>query len=98
VRVDDSIYDYLLDIVAATRECDELHVGVSPRGALSLYRAAQASALIDQRDFVVPDDVKRLALPVLSHRVVTKGFIQADSREAAEGIIRRLVEEVPVPT
>jgi len=98
VRVDDSIYEYLLDIVAATRECDELHVGVSTRGALSLYRASQASALIELRDFVVPDDVKRLCVPVLSHRVVTKGFIQADSREAAEGIIRRLVEEVPVPT
>jgi MoxR-like ATPase len=97
VRVDDSIYEYLLDIVAATRECDELHVGVSTRGALSLYRAAQASALIDHRDYVVPDDIKQLVLPVLAHRVVTKGFIQADSRQAAEGIIRRLVEDVPVP-
>jgi MoxR-like ATPase len=98
IRVDDSIYEYLLDIVEATRQCDELHVGVSTRGALSLYRAAQASAFIDHRDFVVPDDVKQLVIPVLSHRVVTKGFIQADSREAAEGIIRRLTEEVPVPT
>lgn len=98
VRVDDSIYEYLLDIVAATRECDELHVGVSTRGVLSLYRAAQASALIDHRDYVVPDDVKHLAVSVLSHRVVTKGFLQSDSRDAAEGIIRRLIEEIPVPT
>jgi MoxR-like ATPase len=98
VRVDDSIYEYLLDIVEATRQSDELHVGVSTRGALSLYRAAQASALIDSRDYVVPDDIKILAVSVLSHRVVTKGFIQADSREAAEAIIRRLVDEVAVPT
>lgn len=98
VKVEDSIYEYLLDIVEATRECDELHVGVSTRGALSLYRAAQASALIEDRDYVVPDDIKRLAVSVLSHRVVAKGFIQTDSREASETIIRRLVEDVAVPT
>ena len=98
VTVEDSIYDYLLDIVETTRSTDELHVGVSTRGALSLYRAAQASALIDGRDYVVPDDVKRLSVSVLSHRVVSKGFIQGDSRGAAEGIIQRSVEEVPVPS
>jgi MoxR-like ATPase len=75
-----------------------LHVGVSTRGALSLYRAAQAAALIDGRKFVVPDDVKRLTTPVLAHRVVTKGYIQGDSRGAAEAIVQRLVEEVAVPT
>jgi MoxR-like ATPase len=98
VTVDGSIYDYLLDIVHTTRTCDELHVGVSTRGALSLYRAAQAAALIDGRKFVVPDDVKRLTTPVLAHRVVTKGYIQGDSRGAAEAIVQRLVEEVAVPT
>lgn len=98
VAVEDSIYGYLLDIVQATRNCGELHVGVSTRGALSLYRAAQASALIDGRMFVVPDDVKRLTISVLSHRVVTKGYIQGDSRGAAEGIIIQLVDEISVPT
>ncbi len=98
VQVEDSIYEYLLDLVEATRQCDELHVGVSTRGALSLYRAAQASALLDGRDFVVPDDIKQLAVAVLSHRVVTKGFIQADSRESAEAIIRRLIDETIVPS
>lgn len=98
VQVEDSIYEYLLDLVEATRQCDELHVGVSTRGALSLYRAAQASALLDGRDFVVPDDIKQLAVAVLSHRVVTKGFIQADSRESAEAIIRRLIDETVVPS
>ncbi len=98
VQVEDSIYEYLLDLVEATRQCDELHVGVSTRGALSLYRAAQASALLDGRDFVVPDDIKQLAVAVLSHRVVTKGFIQADSRESAEAILRRLIDETVVPS
>lgn len=98
VAVEASLYDYILDIVEVTRRCEELHVGVSTRGGLSLYRAAQASALIDGRKFVVPDDVKQLTSSVLAHRVVTKGYIQGDSRRAAESIIQRLVDEVPVPT
>jgi MoxR-like ATPase len=98
IAVEASIYDYLLDIVEITRRSEELHVGVSTRGALSLYRAAQAAALIDGRDFVVPDDIKLLTSAVLAHRVVTKGYIQGDSRGAAESIIQRLVDEVPVPT
>mgnify|MGYP001111168801 FL=1 len=98
VAVEASLYDYILDIVDVTRRCEELHVGVSTRGGLSLYRAAQASALIDGRKFVVPDDIKQLTSFVLAHRVVTKGYIQGDSRRAAESIIQRLVDEVPVPT
>ena len=97
VRVDDAIYEYLLDIVEATRHSDELHVGVSTRGALSLYRAAQALAMIEGRDFVVPDDVKRLSLPVLSHRVISKGFLQGAARDVVEAVIQRLVDEVPAP-
>ena len=64
----------------------------------AMARASVASALIDGRMFVVPDDIKRLTIPVLSHRVVTKGYIQGDSRGAAEGIIMQLVDEVSVPT
>ncbi len=97
IDVETSIYDYVLDIVEATRNCEELHVGVSTRGALSLYRGAQASALIDGRSFVVPDDVKRLAVPVLGHRVITKGYLHGGQREAVEAIIHRLVDETPVP-
>jgi len=85
VRVDDAIADYLLDIVHATRKGEDLHVGVSTRGALTLYRAAQSQALVSGRDFVVPDDVKSLAVPVLAHRVVGKSFLQAGEFGAAEG-------------
>lgn len=97
VIVDSSIYDYLLDIVEATRESEELHVGVSTRAAISLSRAAQSVALMRGRQFVVPDDIKELAVPALSHRVISKGFLHGGQREAIEGIVRRLVDTVPVP-
>jgi MoxR-like ATPase len=98
VRVDESIADYLLDIVHATRKGDELHVGVSTRGALTLYRAAQSLALVSGRDYVVPDDVKALALPVLAHRVVGKSFLQAGEFGAAEAVIRDIVDRIRVPS
>jgi MoxR-like ATPase len=97
VTVDDAINGYLLNIVAATRSCDDLHVGASTRGALALYRAAQAAALVAGRNYVVPDDVKQLAVPVLAHRVITKGYLHGGHREAIEALIERLVEEVPAP-
>ena len=97
VEVEDSISGYVLDIVESTRNCDDLHVGVSTRGALALYRAAQAAALIAGRGYVVPDDVKQLAVSVLAHRVITKGYLHGGQREAIEALVERLVEEVPVP-
>jgi MoxR-like ATPase len=97
IAFEESVGDYLLEIVHKTRESDELRVGVSTRGALSLYRSAQALALIEGRQFVVPDDVKRLAPLVLSHRVILKGFLRTAQRDAAEAVIRRLVEQTAVP-
>jgi MoxR-like ATPase len=98
VRVEDSIADYLLDIVHATRRGEDLHVGVSTRGALTLYRTAQSLALVSGRDYVVPDDIKTLAVPVLAHRVVGKSFLQAGEFGAAEAIIRDLVDRLRVPS
>jgi len=97
VRVEEAIDEYLLDVVQATRACGDLHVGVSIRGALALYRASQASALMAGRDYVVPDDVKELAVPVLAHRVITKGYLHGGQREAVEALIERLVDEIRVP-
>jgi MoxR-like ATPase len=97
VKFEQSVGDYLLEIVHKTRESDEVRVGVSTRGALSLYRSAQALALIEGRAFVVPDDIKRLAPLVLAHRVILKGFLRTGQREAAEALIRRLVEQTAVP-
>jgi len=97
VRVDDSINSYLLDVIRATRQSEELRVGASIRATLSLYRASQAAALVDGRTYVVPDDVKQLAVPVLAHRVIAKGHLQGGQRDAIEAIVQRLVDEVPVP-
>ncbi|MGA2068679.1 MAG: AAA family ATPase [Thermoguttaceae bacterium] len=97
VEVEESIHGYLLDIIQATRDCEELHVGASTRGALSLYRAAQAAALLAGRSYVVPDDVKGLAVAVLAHRVIPKGYLHGSQREAVEALIERLVDEVRVP-
>lgn len=98
VRFDDSLVDYLLNIVHATRESDLVQVGVSTRGALSLYRAAQALAIVEQREYVVPDDIKRLSVPVLSHRIVPRGMLPGADRSGAEAVIRKLLESVRVPT
>jgi MoxR-like ATPase len=97
VRVDDSLNEYLLDIVTVTRSHPELEVGVSTRGAITLYRAAQSLALVSRRGYVVPDDVKRLAIPVLAHRVVVRGLIREGQRDRAKNIIRQVVQETPVP-
>ncbi len=97
VRVDDSINDYLLDIVAATRSHEQLQLGVSTRGAITLYRACQSLALILGRNYVVPDDVKRLAVPVLAHRVVCRGVLREGQRQRAQLAIRQILGKIPVP-
>ncbi len=98
VEFEQSLVDYLLNIVHATRESDVLQVGVSTRGAIAFYRAAQALALVENRNHVVPDDIKRLAIPVLSHRVVSRGMLPGADRSAAEEVIRRLLSGLSVPT
>jgi MoxR-like ATPase len=99
VRVDDSLVDYLLAIVHSTRNTALLSLGVSPRGAKALYKAAQAHALVEGRDYCIPDDFKRLAPLVLSHRVIVAA--QRDGlgqrQDNAERIIRDLENQVPVP-
>lgn len=97
VRLTDDIRNYILDIISATRTCDELYVGVSPRASIALLRAAQSLALVEGRDYVIPDDVKRLAVPALAHRVIPKGFGHQEKRELVEALLRRLLDGVAVP-
>jgi MoxR-like ATPase len=97
VRMDDALAEFLLDIVEATRHTPELTVGASPRGALFLYRAAQALALVERRDYAVPDDIKRLAVPVLAHRVIGKSFLHNGESGPAEAVIRGLLDQITVP-
>jgi len=97
IRLDDSLSDYILDLVEATRQSPELHVGVSTRGALALYRAAQALALLERRDYVIPDDLQRLALPVLAHRVQAKTYSEVGARSVSETVVEKIVATVAVP-
>jgi MoxR-like ATPase len=97
VKFDETLVDYLLDIVDATRRHDGFQVGVSTRGALSFYRACQARAITESRDFVTPDDIKLLAIPSLSHRVLPEGIFQGASREEVETQVSDLLQQVPVP-
>ena len=96
VQVDESVARYIVEIVRRTREHAGVRLGVSPRGSLMFFRAAQASALADGRDFVLPDDVKRLAGPVLAHRLMLAGRARGTT-EARETIVAEIVAATPVP-
>ncbi|MCA9126927.1 MAG: MoxR family ATPase [Planctomycetales bacterium] len=97
VRFDEALVDYLLDIVHATRDSSAVQIGISTRGAIAYYRAAQAFATVENRNHVVPDDIKRLAIPVLSHRIVPRGVLPGADRSASEELVRQIVSDVPVP-
>ncbi|HEX5412637.1 MAG TPA: MoxR family ATPase [Terriglobia bacterium] len=99
VSVDDALMHYLLAIVEKTRHHPDLMLGVSPRGSMMLYRAAQSMALVEGRNYCIPDDFKRLVLPVFAHRsVVSSGYGSALKRsDQAETILKEIVESVPVP-
>jgi MoxR-like ATPase len=98
-KVDDSLVDYALEIVRRTRESESLSLGVSPRGSLALYRAAQAMAYLDGRTFCTPTDFKSLAIPAFSHRVVVNVRFSSTLKktEQAESILGNMLESVPVP-
>jgi MoxR-like ATPase len=95
VRAADSVLDYLMALVAATRRSPALRLGVSPRGSLALLRAARARALTDGRDFLVPDDLKALAVPALAHRVLLRAAPGAEVD--GDAVIASLCDAVPVP-
>src|SRR5436309_7492551 len=99
VKVEDSLVDYALEIVRRTRESDALSLGVSPRGSLMFYRAAQAMAFLDGRAFTTPADFKSLAVPVCSHRVVVNARYSSTLKrsEQAEAIIHDILQSVTVP-
>ncbi|MBI2154524.1 MAG: MoxR family ATPase [Candidatus Rokubacteria bacterium] len=99
VRVEEALLDYVMAVVEATRRSPLLALGVSPRGALALLRAAQAHALVDGREYAVPDDIKRLAVPALAHRVMVKARLEraAGGELETEAIIDALLQEIPVP-
>src|SRR6266446_4107134 len=99
VRAEESVLDYLVALVTATRQSPLLALGVSPRGSLALLRAARARALADGRDYLLPDDLKELAGPALGHRVIVKasGPGAAAGGMDGEAAIAAILQDVPVP-
>jgi MoxR-like ATPase len=98
VKLDSAIVEYVLDLVQATRDSDELHLGVSPRGALALTQASQASALMSGRSYVTPDDVKTLFLPACAHRVVSKTYLHNGDADSTSGLLQAILDRVPTPS
>ena len=99
IGVEATLIDYMLAIVEKTRNHESLALGVSPRGSQALYRAVQALALLEGRDFAVPDDVKRLAVPLFAHRVVinTRNTLVQRRADVGERIIEEILSQVDVP-
>ena len=99
VQVDESLVNYTLEIVKRTRESEYLSLGVSPRGALMLYRAAQGLAYVEGRNFCTPEDFKPLVVPVFAHRVVVNALYSSTLKktEQAEQVLKEIVDAVPVP-
>ena len=99
VKVDDSLLDYALEIIERTRQTEQLSLGVSPRGAVMLHRAAQARAFLEGRDYCLPDDFKRLILPVFAHRVVVSSrYVSTQKKsEQGEAILREILDTTRVP-
>ncbi|WP_370116041.1 AAA family ATPase [Streptacidiphilus sp. MAP12-33] len=96
VHVAEDLRRYAVALVAATRASSELRLGASPRATLHLLRAARATAALDGREYVIPDDLQRLAVPVLAHRVLPTAETQL-GRRSAEDVVRDLVRSVPIP-
>ncbi len=96
VYIDPLIKQYIVTMVNATREHESVYLGASPRGSLALMRAAQAYAMLDGRDFVQPDDIKRLAYPTLGHRVIVSPAARVRNIESAQ-IVDECIERTPVP-
>jgi MoxR-like ATPase len=99
VKVDDVLVDYMLAVVEKTRSHESLALGVSPRGAQALYRATQSLAMVEGRQYAIPDDIKRLVVPIFAHRVVvnTRSALNQRSSDLADRILQEILTLVDVP-
>ncbi|MDZ4755456.1 MAG: AAA family ATPase [Phycisphaerae bacterium] len=97
VRMDQSLIDYVITLAAATREHEDLQVGVSPRGSLALAQAARATAVLKGRDYCEPEDIVQNVLPVCAHRVISKSYLHAGDTQTTRRIMQRVLETVASP-
>jgi MoxR-like ATPase len=96
VEVSPDILEYVVAIIQATRSHAQIQVGASPRGGLALVQLARAQAVLEQRDFVIPDDVKRIAIPALAHRITLRPELWA-RQVRSDDVIGSVLDSVPVP-
>ncbi len=97
IKINDDLVDYMIAIASATRQAEDLQVGVSPRGALALAQAARATALLEDRDYCIPEDVVSNVLPVCAHRVVSRTYMHDGDTTATRRIMQQVLETVPSP-
>ncbi|MFN7019826.1 MAG: AAA family ATPase [Phycisphaerales bacterium] len=106
VRLDESLIDYIIELAGATRRRDDLHVGLSPRGALALAQAARATAVLNDRDYAVPEDVLDNVTPVCAHRIITRSYTGSSPHhlrgngvpdDSPQGILRSIMEGLKSP-
>ena len=96
IKVSDPVREYITDIVTTTRQNGSLRFGASPRGSLGLMRAAQGLAVLNDRSYILPDDVKHLVIPVLGHRIILKEEARLGG-ETPEHILEEIISQIPVP-
>ncbi len=97
IKIDPTLTEYIVKIANATRESDQLQIGVSPRGTLALTQAAKATAMMHKRDYVVPDDVVSNVVPVFAHRVISKNYMHDADGIATHRTMQQILETVPSP-
>jgi len=97
ITISDPIKNYIVDIITETRDSDRTRLGVSLRGTLALMKASQAYAAIEGRDFVIPDDVKAVCVPVLAHRIISRSQNTIRITESNENIIEYIIDKIPAP-
>jgi MoxR-like ATPase len=95
--IDPAIVEYILDLAEASRHDEQLHLGVSPRGALALSQASQAMAVVQGRDYVTPDDVKSLFIPCCAHRVISKTYLHNGEVAATTRALQAILDKIPAP-
>jgi MoxR-like ATPase len=97
IRMDQALVDYIIALAAATRDHEDIQVGISPRGALAIAQAARATALLHGRDYCVPEDIVSNVLPVCAHRIISKTYMHAGDTATARRIVQQVLETVPSP-
>jgi MoxR-like ATPase len=97
IFVDPQVKDYMLRLVRATRETSKLALGASPRASIALYRTAQALAAVEGRSYIIPDDIKRLAVPVLAHRLILQPEFRL-RRESGASVVEEILNSTEVPS